>query len=338
MLIPHVFSLKHWIFVAIIIATDAFATTPFSQYGMIQNVQNYSNTPFYNSNSYLNSTPKIVYDSGPGLKPGDCEKTVSALIENECAKRKNCQDTTLSDIRPSIMVQLSTLPGYNYASSCSGYIDTIFANYVRQNQLTGYVDASATFPTVSPTTQPAQNIPKWQSEYNERANELKELQSQTKTTTDNLTASAFPKTFEDLPLEQQLDIKRQGYEPYKDANAYVPLKIKRDENAYKTTNDVINEEANAVYTCMAELDAAETAAADAFPDEFTRAPDAAKKRLTQAVFNAKYSACTCTEGKRFQDKLRQDMDVKCNKTSKQKAEKAATDYVNDAVALVTPAV
>ena len=217
-----------------LLSVVAYAATPFSQYGVIQNVQTYSSNPFYNSNTATISTPKIIYATGETLKSSDCEHTVMALIEQVCSDRNNCQHTKLSDIRPSVMVALSTLPGYTYATTCSGYIDSAFDKYVKSNRTYNKVSATE-FPTVdTPSTKNTatkkSNLPKWKEEYNERANELRELQSQTKTTSDELSHTGFPTTFNDLSFSEKNSIKKQGYAPYKDAHAYVPLKIS-DEKA-----------------------------------------------------------------------------------------------------------
>ena len=331
-------SLKFGIFFAIIFASGVCISAPFSQYGMIQNVQNYSASPFYNPQTGTITAPNIVYATGPKLQASDCQRAVASVVENVCASRNNCQGTVLTDIRPAVMVQLSVLPNYNYASSCGGYIDTAYENYMRNFSGIHTGPSVTSFPSAPTKTNTASNLPQWQQDYNARAAELRELQSENGGTGDTITKTAFPKTFNDLTMAQQNEIKRQGYAQYKDARVYVPLNIEPDKNAYKTTNDVITDEANATYTCIAELDAAETAAVDVFPGEYIRASDVAIKKLKQAVYDAKMSACTCTDGKRFQDKLRQDMDVKCDNTFKQNAETAAQDYVDDAVALVTPTV
>lgn len=165
------------------------APSLFSNYGQIQNVQNYSTNPFWTPNSpYNQKLPQPVYVQGADLNAEDCINIVQPLIYVQCTARNNCQDTKLSDIRPTIMVQLSNLPGNNYVSACAGFIDGIFESYIAQNANT--VTKQVAFPT---ETVPNQNIysgnnliqnpykqqtPKWQQEIDQRAQELEELQAQ----------------------------------------------------------------------------------------------------------------------------------------------------------------
>jgi len=115
-------------------AFTATATTSlFSDYGQIQNVQNYSSNPFWSPNSpYNQRMPQPIYVQGPDLNTEDCMQIVQSLVAVQCMVRDNCKDTQLSEIRPAIMVQLSQLPGHNYVSSCSGYLDGAFEKYVEQ--------------------------------------------------------------------------------------------------------------------------------------------------------------------------------------------------------------
>ena len=131
------------------------APSLFSDYGQIQNVQNYSSNPFWNPNSpYNQRLPQPVYVNGTDVKTEDCMQLVQSLVSVQCMARNNCKDTSLSEVRPEIMVQLSKLPGNNYVSSCSGYIDSIFESYVAQygNALPAH---TVNFPNA---TVPNQNI------------------------------------------------------------------------------------------------------------------------------------------------------------------------------------
>lgn len=315
-----------------IIATTCVATqthaasTPFSQYGLIQNAQNYSSNPFYTPGTYGTSYPKIVYNSGPALKPADCQVTIAALIQNICATRNNCRNTTLPDVRPEIMVALSKLPVYNYASSCAGYIDGEYQKYInpnsnttaaesaRQNMPTINANNTATqtsFPTGTPTAQTA----KKQTEYEKRAAELKSLQNQTKTSADNITAAEFPTTFEDLSFAEKNEIKRAGYEPYKNAQTYIPLNIERDEKLYLSASDALCNEIATVRTCIAKYgadeEAAETmmfnAAERLIPDQ-TNTTNYDNFREAMGNYGKKFayalgSPCTCTESSKFRDQI-----------------------------------
>ena len=98
----------------------AFSSSLFSNYGQIQNVQNYSTNPFWTPNSpYNKKLPQPVYVQGADLKAEDCINVVQSLVSVQCMARDNCKNTSLAEIRPTIMVQLSNLPGNNYVSACS---------------------------------------------------------------------------------------------------------------------------------------------------------------------------------------------------------------------------
>lgn len=167
------------------------SVSPMSQYGQIQNVQSYSSNPFWNPNGPYNQTfPRPVYVDGPDLNSGDCERTVYALIASYCATNGNCVGMQLSDVRPSIMLQLSRLPGHNWATQCMGYIDSAFSEY----QSTGQNRVPTTpvsFPTGGTVANPdirtsefkiknpfAPQVPEWAAEIKERKQELKDLQMQ----------------------------------------------------------------------------------------------------------------------------------------------------------------
>lgn len=314
---------------ASVFITGAYCSTPFSQYGMIQNVQNYSSNPFYNSNSYVQSTPKIVYANGPTLKPGDCERAVQNVIENICAQRNLCKNTQLMDIRPEAMVALSKLPGYNYSSSCAGYIDTIYETYVKQHKNTTKLTGATKFPATTGTKNTlnkSQNLPDWQVEYNERANELKELQAQNTPQTNSVVATDFPKTFDDLSFSERYEIKRQGYEPYKDAKPYVPLNdakpyvplnVERDE---KTSGGNRGNNTNSqVYNCIKGYGDAERTAETEWTTAKNNNDPALSTKYTamqKAWSAALLSPCTCTNDINLQKKM--GMYDVCSKSTQQK--------------------
>lgn len=165
------------------------ATSLFSNYGQIQNVQKYSTNPFWTPNSpYNQKLPQPIYVQGADLNTEDCINVVQPLVYVQCAARNNCQDTPLSEIRPTIMVQLSNLPGNNYVSACAGFIDGIYESFVKEyaNNITKQV-AFPTGTVPNPNANSGNNvipnpykqqIPKWQAEINERAQELEYLQAQ----------------------------------------------------------------------------------------------------------------------------------------------------------------
>ena len=210
------------------------ATSLFSDYGQIQNVQHYSTNPFWTPNSpYNQRMPQPVYVQGADLTAEDCFKVVQSLVSVQCMARDNCKNTTLSDIRPTIMVQLSNLPGNNYVSACSGYIDGVFESYVAQYGNT-LPNRAVAFPAGTTLNQnlndndviqienPYKQVPaKWQMEIKERSDELQQLQKQNGAGSEHLSATAFPTTFEDLSFSERMAVKAEGYEPYKGASAYV---------------------------------------------------------------------------------------------------------------------
>lgn len=178
-------------FIGVLCASNVYAAPSlFSNYGQIQNVQNYSTNPFWTPNSpYGQHLPQPVYVQGAELTAEDCTNIVQSLVSVQCMVRDNCKNTSLSDIRPAVMVQLSNLPGHNYISACSGFIDGIYEKYVEyygNNAPTNRVNfptATTPNPAVSDTGYHLENpykqqIPQWQQEVNDRAAELQYLQEQ----------------------------------------------------------------------------------------------------------------------------------------------------------------
>jgi len=306
------FSLKLWLLCAAFLCTGAYAAAPFSQYGLIQNVQNYSSNPFYNPNSPTVSSPHVVYDSGPALKPGDCERVVQSVVDFVCSQHDGCRGMTLADARPELMVQLSKMPGYNYASSCSGYIDEIYEKRQKNNFSgnTGY--SAATFPDAQKSAATGSGLPKWQAEYNERAAELKTLQAQTKTTPDTVEQMDFPKTFDDLSFEQKIAVKQQGYEKYKDAQVYVPLNIKPEEKSVGGAGG--GNSCQALYSCIKKYGDTESSAEIAWTNakktydasktsENKNKLDNAKKTMENAWAAALFAPCLCKANATYLTKM-----------------------------------
>lgn len=217
------------------------ASSLFSDYGQIQNVQNYSTNPFWTPSSpYNQRLPQPVYVQGADLNDEDCFKVVQSLVSVQCMARDNCKNTTLAEIRPTVMVQLSNLPGNNYVSACAGYIDYVFEQYVAQygNSLPNRAVTFPTGTTANPNLNNNNNsieiknpykkvTPKWQQDIKERSDELQSLQRQNGAGSEHLSANAFPTTFEDLSFSERIAVKTEGYEPYKDATAYVVPDFKR---------------------------------------------------------------------------------------------------------------
>ena len=214
------------------------ATSLFSDYGQIQNVQNYSSNPFWTPNApYNQRLPQPVYVQGADLNTEDCMRAVQSLVSVQCMARNNCRNTTLNEIRPTIMVQLSNLPGNNYVSACSGYIDGAFESYVAQygNGVSGRAVSFPTGTVANPTVNEntglqlknpyKQTVSKKQAAINERAEELQRLQEQNGSGSESLSSSAFPTTYADFSFSQRVENTREGLMPYKDMKAYQTPKI-----------------------------------------------------------------------------------------------------------------
>lgn len=224
------------LFGIIVGGANAQTTTPFSQYGQIQNVSTYSSNPFWNPGSpYNKRMPQAVYVDGPEINAGDCQRTVSALVANVCATMNNCIGAQLSDIRPTLMLQLSQLPGHNYATSCAGYIDSEFEKYVKQYGHAGVTSGTVAFPdATTPSATDSQieiqnpyeaQTPQWQQDIDERTQELERLQAQNGTNMGRVEKADFPTTFADLSFSERMDVKTEGYEPFKDMQAYHPITL-----------------------------------------------------------------------------------------------------------------
>ena len=186
---------------------------------------------------------------------------VSYLVAAECANRNKCITTQLSDIRPAIILQLSQMPNGNYASSCGGYIDTAFEQYMKTNAIAA-PSAGAAFPTATGmgtindgSKFEMQNplspkLQEWQMEILDRKQELKDLQAANGVKQPKLVRTTeFPTTYADLSFTERMENAAAGYEPFKDARAYKEIevesqedylarqeKIKRRQNAYCQQN------------------------------------------------------------------------------------------------------
>ena len=231
-------------------ATSALNTStairPVSQYGLIQNVQDYSTNPFWNKNSIYNQAfPQPVYVTGPELTTSDCTSTIGGLISSYCASNNDCIGMQLSDVRPVIMLQLSRMPGHNYATQCSGYIDSEFNSYTKKHATAvpngtvafpGATDANPNYNAsefklenpyeIKPATWQGDD---WMMDRINRIKELQELQSQNGVGNEHIAKSDFPTTISDLSFAERMELKQQGYEPYKDSSAYHPIEIESEE-------------------------------------------------------------------------------------------------------------
>lgn len=240
-----------YIVFSVFIASLAHADTPFSKYGVIQNVQNYSSNPFWNPDGpYNQRMPTAVYATGPDVETSDCQNIVSYLVAAECNARNKCISTQLSDIRPSIMLQLSQMPGGSYATACGGYVDSAFEQYVKQNAVAA-PSAGAAFPTTTgmgtknnDTTFEIQNpfspkLQQWQMEILDRKQELKDLQAANGVSEPHVVRTTeFPTTYADLSFSERMENAAAGYEPFKGASAYKEIKIESEEDYLKRQQEL----------------------------------------------------------------------------------------------------
>ena len=224
------------------------AVSLFSDYGQIQNVQNYSTNPFWTPNApYNQRMPQPVYVQGNNTTTDECMKIVQSAVAFQCSARDNCRNTQLADIRPAIIVQLSNLPGKAYGTACAGYLDTVFESYVAQfgnyapNKQVAFPSGSNVPNTSINNTNTIQiknpyevKTPQWQQEINERSRELQELQSENGAGNEGLSATAFPTTYNDLSFTERMANEAAGYAPYKDKSAYQTINV---QNAYDWCKD-----------------------------------------------------------------------------------------------------
>ena len=215
----------------------AVGTAPaiLSNYGEIQSVKNYSSNPFWNKNSpYNQNFPKPIYATGADLNTGDCNRVVENLVAAYCVEHNYCRNLRISDVRPTIMVQLSQLPGHNFATSCGGYIDSTFDKFQKEygNTSTLNLPNTATQNTNIQITNPF--APKQTAEQRavaDRTAELERLQSIT-TPAAGVHAEYFPKTTADLSFTDRIANTAAGYEPYKDKESYKKPNFLGEDDAF----------------------------------------------------------------------------------------------------------
>lgn len=232
-----------FIVLSALFASLAHADTVMSKYGVIQNVQDYSSNRFWSPNGpYNQRIPTAVYAMGPDVGTDECQNMVSYLVSVECESRNKCVSTQLSDIRPSIISQLSQIPDGNYASSCGGYIDTAFEQYLKTSAIAA-PSAGAAFPTTTGmgtagdgSTFEMKNplspkLQQWQMEILDRKQELKDLQAANGVKQPKLVRTTeFPETYGDLSFDERMENAAAGYEPFKDARAYKEIKIESEKD------------------------------------------------------------------------------------------------------------
>ncbi|MBO4683238.1 MAG: hypothetical protein J5611_01515 [Alphaproteobacteria bacterium] len=237
-----VFVISMAFFGAYCVARANAANSPgaLSQYGQIQAVKNYSSNPYWNPNSPYNqkAIPKAIYVTGADLTTEDCNRIVDGLVSDLCSLNNNCSNMRLADVRPTIMVQLSQLPGHNYATACSGYIDAAFDKYVQTSiTITAPLTTNTTTNRYTFQNPYAPKLNAYQAGVLERTKELEQLQAQTAASA-QINSADFPKTVADLSFTDRMANAAEGYEPYKDKSAYkIPnFETEEDFNARTTAS------------------------------------------------------------------------------------------------------
>ena len=255
-----------------IATTFPTTTTPFSQYGQIQNVQNYSSNPFWDPDSpYNQRMPVPVYVQGTDISTSDCQAVVSALVSAYCSSRNNCIGIDVDEARPTLTVQLASLPNHNYVTPCAGYIDTEFSKYVSQNAVAAPSGKTVAFPSATTPNQnlntqqvefqnpyqhqlPTWNGDPWMQDMLERKQELENLQSASNTSGDTTLAKAdFPKTAADLSFTERMQNDAAGYAPYAGASAYRTINIESEEDYMRRTSAYCTQELAKLSTIDADL-------------------------------------------------------------------------------------
>ena len=255
-------------------AVDFPTTTtqqPFSKSGQIQNVQNYSSNPFWSPDApYNQRMPVPVYVQGTDVNTSDCQRIVSSLISSYCSTRNNCLGLSVSDVRPTITVQLANLPNHNFVTPCSGYIDTEFESYVKQNAIAAPTGKSVEFPTATAPNSdlnqqeakfenpyapklPQWNGEPWAEEMQERKKELENLQAQNSYGTNQVVKADFPNTFADLSFTERQQILKEGYAPYAGTSAYKQINIESEESYNQRRNAYCNQELARLSTINTDL-------------------------------------------------------------------------------------
>jgi len=242
------------------------ANRPMSKDGLIQNVQNYSSNPFWTPDSLYNQRmPQPVYVQGTDLNTADCQRVVSALVASYCGPRNNCRNESLSDAKPTLTIQLASLPNHNYVSACGGFIDSEFQSYVSRYANAAPTNGPVAFPSAT-TANPAVNQPKfeiknpyevqlptwngdpWMQEMIERKMELDNLQSQNGAGNEQIAKADFPATVADLSFTQRMENAAAGYEPYRGKSAYQQIKVETPEEyqqRYQNRQDAFCADASA---------------------------------------------------------------------------------------------
>ena len=202
----------------------------------------------YNHNNLIKNTSseQINYIHGKltpvvidkmNINTEKCKSVVSGIIISECRIINNCKDMSLKDIKPTVMVRLSKIPGGNFISACNGFIDSEFNNYIFAQK------AGVSFPKINNTNSNLIDFNYKTQNYDSK----------------KLTKIDMPKTINDLSFAQRLNNKKKGYEqwrpvydndgkcikncPYTIPNFLKPeTKINKQDEEKESSEDKPNEE------------------------------------------------------------------------------------------------
>jgi hypothetical protein len=202
---------------ALVLAYGARAQPLFGP--QIQNVQDYSTSPFWHPGGPYNMqiVPTPIFVGGPQLNAAQCQVAVHSAIRTQCQFRNNCRGLRAEDIRPGVIAELASRPGANYVGACAGFINPVFDEFMRQNP------APAGFPAptrpLAPTPQPVMagafgqyaQMPQHELDRLARQRQLEALQQQT-TPTPTLVAAQMPMTFDDLPFTERMALIHEGWQ------------------------------------------------------------------------------------------------------------------------------
>ncbi|MDR1071933.1 MAG: hypothetical protein LBL21_04810 [Rickettsiales bacterium] len=229
----------------------------------IDNVQSYSSNPFYSiDGGYNQRFPTAVYAKGPQIGAAECQMVVDSAIWTQCSFRNNCQGLTANDIRPSVILELSTRTDANYADACKGYIDGAFSKY--RQQVSGAVVSSnfpnATRPANYVQPQALENpfaywnqVPEYEYQEKMREYQLENMQRQTGAPA-QLAPTQMPSTFADLSFTERMDALREGWQaPGVNVRpTYNQLTVEKDVTMYKRQGDEAEARAKTAANRMTE--------------------------------------------------------------------------------------
>ncbi|GHS98396.1 hypothetical protein FACS189421_06930 [Bacteroidia bacterium] len=217
-----------------------------SNYGQIQNVQSYSSNPWYSPDSPYNQRfPVPIYAQGTELTAAECRSMAAQVVAQQCSMNNNCAGMRLMDIRPAIVVAMSNIDGHNYISSCGGFIDAAFNDYMAV--AANFAPAAAGFPPAQGGASGGNQFevdnpyqithPQWYQEIGERMGERIGLQKQNADSY-KLVATQMPGTISDASFETRMQNTASGLAPYANQRAYQQHTVQSNEDAWRDKNTV----------------------------------------------------------------------------------------------------